>query len=40
MKLKANLMEREELILERVSLKAVQINWAQMGKQRVRGQTI
>ena len=32
LKLKANLMEREELILERVSLKAVQINWAQIGE--------
>ncbi len=32
LRLKANLMEREELILERVSLKAVQINWAQIGE--------
>ena len=32
LKLKANLMEREELILERVSLKAVQVNWAQIGE--------
>ncbi|MCH2643468.1 MAG: hypothetical protein MKZ52_05310, partial [Candidatus Thalassarchaeum sp.] len=32
LKLKANLMEREELILERVGLKAVQINWAQIGE--------
>ena len=32
LKLKANLMEREELILERVGLKAVQVNWAQIGE--------
>ena len=32
LKLKANLMDREELILERVSLKAVQVNWAQIGE--------
>ena len=30
--LKANLMDREDLILERVGLKAVQINWAQIGE--------
>ena len=30
--LKANLMDREELILERVGLKAVQVNWAQIGE--------
>ena len=32
LKLKANLLEREELILERVGLKAVQVNWAQIGE--------
>ena len=32
LKLKANLMDREELILERVGLKAVQVNWAQIGE--------
>ena len=32
LKLKANLLDREELILERVGLKAVQINWAQIGE--------
>jgi predicted flap endonuclease-1-like 5' DNA nuclease len=30
--LKANLMDREDLILERVGLKAVQVNWAQIGE--------
>jgi predicted flap endonuclease-1-like 5' DNA nuclease len=30
--LKANLMDREDLILERVGLKAVQINWVQIGE--------
>ena len=32
LKLKANLLDREELILERVSYKAVQVNWAQIGE--------
>ena len=32
LKLKANLMEREELILERVSLRATQINWDIIGE--------
>ena len=32
LKLKANLLDREELILERVSFKAVQVNWAQIGE--------
>ena len=30
--LKANLLHREDLILERVALKAVQINWNQIGE--------
>ena len=30
--LKANIMDREDLILERVGLKAVQINWVQIGE--------
>ena len=32
LKLKANLLDREDLILERVGLKAVQVNWAQIGE--------
>ena len=32
LKLKANILDREELILERVGLKAVQVNWAQIGE--------
>ena len=32
MKLKADMMEREDLILERVGLRAVQINWDQIGE--------
>ena len=30
--LKADLMERDQLIIERVRLKAVQVNWAQIGE--------
>jgi predicted flap endonuclease-1-like 5' DNA nuclease len=32
LKLKAHIIDREELILERVGLKAVQVNWAQIGE--------
>ena len=32
LKLKANLLQREDLILERVGLRAVQINWDQIGE--------
>ena len=32
LQLKANLLHREDLILERVALKAVQINWNQIGE--------
>jgi len=32
LRLKADKMEREELILERVRLKAVQVNWMQIGE--------
>ena len=32
LQLKANILDREELIIQRVGLKAVQINWAQIGE--------